>query len=108
MLNHYSFRDLEKLDPKTLKTSLQRLIDEYQRNRSNIIAWMISLYGEALSKHPDYDDEQVDRCNYERFSHQWRWLAHQTPQPQPALIPVGQSNLSARRQAKLDEKGLYL
>lgn len=112
MLNHYSFKSLEHLDPATLTATIKKLIHQYQLDRSSFVAWIISLYGEVLSKHPDYDDNTLERCSYQRFSDQWRWIARQTHQQQPALIPATLSPTQHRETGKrigtLREKGLYL
>ncbi len=80
MPNQSSNSAFDQLDPQILQKAIKELIKQYQRNRSNLIAWIIVRYAEALHKHPSYADIQGDCFNYQRFSRQWRWLAqHNAP-----------------------------
>jgi len=67
--------DFDALEADTLEQSIAKLVAQYQRSRSAMLAWIVARYAQILSRHPDFGGSEAERCAYCRLSQQWRWLA---------------------------------
>lgn len=77
------------LDAQALERGLHRLMLAYQDSRSAVQACLVVRYAEALSRHPDLDAGDDQRCRYRRLAGQWRWLAAHVRPDAGASGPAG-------------------
>lgn len=65
----------DQLDPDTLENGINLLVAQYQRTRSEMLAWFVVRYAQALSRHPEFEGSDEERCQLCRLSRQWQLLA---------------------------------
>lgn len=70
-----AYDTLSGLETESLERRIQFLVSAYQSTRVSLLAWLVVSYAQVLSRHPDCEVSEEQRCVYRRLALQWRLLA---------------------------------
>jgi hypothetical protein len=67
------------IDPAAIERGILYFMAAYQRQRTEMLAWFVVRYAQALCRHPDFEGTDEERCAWRRVASQWRLLARSLP-----------------------------